>query len=127
MCGLLAAIKSVTYLLSGEIRFNVIHGSKNGRTTVEHSWETYSPDMFLVKTLPKKRNPEYITCPMCGKEGRVNEFHPKIHTRPDKTRFYVKHEYIGGTWGKTKYKRFRRCYFNKTDLIYRRLADGHAS
>ena len=124
VCGTLAAIKSLRYELNGSILINAVHGIGRGIRTVEHSWHTIEPDKYLVvaseaKTKTKiktKRNPQYITCPKCGKKGRLTEFHPRIKQRPDKTRFYVKHEYIGGRWGTGKYpiKRFRRCYFNKS-------------
>lgn len=116
----MGAIKRVQYLVDGSTRFNVIHGSKRG--TVEHSWATFTADKFLVPeriVIPKKRAPEIIKCPKCGMKGRVNEYHPRKE-RVDVTRYYVKHEYLGGYWGKTtskKIKRFRRCYFNR-DLRY---------
>lgn len=100
---------------------NAIHGSKNARIVVEHSWTTFSPDKFLIQNnndVKKPRDPLMIKCPRCGKFGRVNEYHPRKGTRPDVTRFYVKHEYIGGYWGKVeKVKRFRRCYFSRENII----------
>lgn len=120
MCGVQAAIKSVRFTIQGQTLFNVIHGSKNGHAgIVEHSWSTFAPDTFLVQEVRKKREPMYIKCPRCGKEGRVNEYHPRINTRPDVTRFYVKHENIEGFWGKknkSRVKRCRRCYFSRRQI-----------
>lgn len=72
----------------------------------------------FTQTTRTRPNPLIIKCPVCGKEGRVNEYHQRLKERPDQTRFYVKHENIGGTWGKSKLKRFRRCYFSR-ELRYR--------
>src|SRR5215510_6661572 len=112
-CGVAAAIKSVKYTLQGQTLINVIHGSRNGKTTVEHSWQTFAPDTFLVSGTKRKNNPEYITCPKCGKTGRLNEYHPSIKTRPDLTYLYVRHEFLPGFWGaeKNRVKRYKRCYF----------------
>jgi hypothetical protein len=132
VCGTEAAIKRVNYDLRGNTLFNVIHGSKNARAVVEHSWATSTPDKFLIaptistvietkdeiKQRRKYRSPYIIKCPKCGQEGRVNEYHQRLRVRPELTKFYVKHEYIGGTWGKSKLKRFRRCYFNQRPLDY---------
>lgn len=109
---MLGAIKAVKYLIDGSTQFNILHGSKKG-STKEHSWNTFTSDKFLIDAGRKKPNPLIIKCPKCGKEGRVNEYHPRAE-RADVTRFYVKHEYVGGYWGTiNRVRRFRRCYFNR--------------
>lgn len=138
VCGVNAVIKRVNYDLRGKTLINVIHGSKDSKDTVEHSFATFEPDRYLVppaqshtntlstiietkeeiKQRKKDRNPQYIKCPRCGETGRFNEYHPRLDKRPEMTRYYVKHEYLPGYWGSVdKVRRFRRCYFSKESLI----------
>ena len=118
VCGIMAAVQSTTYQTDGRVLIKAVHFSKNGSTTVEHSWYTFEPDRYLVPNIievKKGKNPEIVTCPKCHKQGRLNQFHPDIKHRPDLVAHYIKHEYLPGLWGtgKTcrKIKRFNRCYF----------------
>lgn len=58
----------------------------------------------------KRYNPRIIKCPRCGKKGRINSYHPDSTNNPQVVRYFVVHEKLEGTWGKSKLSKRRRCY-----------------
>ncbi len=67
-----------------------------------HDWaEYYSNDHRLV------REPKRMHCPICGKMGRINSWHPNP-TKPWIINYQIVHGEIQGTWGKQKLQRRER-------------------
>lgn len=66
----------------------------------------------VLKKLPKTRviNKAKVNCPKCHHRGRLGNF-----TDKGKSRQYIQHEQIEGTWGKSKTPKHRRCYIGLTD------------
>jgi hypothetical protein len=104
VCGLNASIVSVERLSNGGTLMMAIHQGE-----IEHKW-TEHPSIFEPRKVP---NPILMTCPKCGKQGRVNEYHP-YKRRPEIVAYYIAHEQIHGYWGKkSKIRRLKRCYITK--------------
>lgn len=79
---------------------------------------------FLVRNM-KKRDPHLMKCPICNTRGRIGYYRPNKAKEFHLWRYYIKHEEVGGYWGrKQKVKRYRRCYMkteNQKNLILKKL------
>jgi hypothetical protein len=59
----------------------------------------------VVRPKPKPKRVSKVNCVKCHHRGRLGTYMDK-----GKTRQYVEHEAIEGTWGKARRPRHRRCY-----------------
>lgn len=72
----------------------------------------------------RKRSPNFKTCPICGKQGRVGWYKEKAND--NQFVYYVAHQNgkLKGYWGKSKIKKVDRCYIRdrkKRDAILKEL------
>lgn len=74
----------------------------------------------LLETCPvnpkphKQYNELRIICPRCDDVGRLNSFHP-FNEDPGTVYYYIAHEKRDrnrSTWGKSRRKKYSRCYLN---------------
>jgi hypothetical protein len=97
--------------------------------SIESSLHYYSLDSIGRR---KTGKPKIIICPKCGKKGRVNSFRP-YQDQPDLIKYVIRHEKIGGHWGKgRKISKVRQCYlFNEQERkvvlmkLKRYISDDH--
>jgi hypothetical protein len=98
---------AVEVLPDGGILIMVAHD--DGRIC---KWAEYSNNFGPKPEKKKGVDPTYIICPECHKRGRLNWKYdlqaPKVE-RPFSFKYLVVHEKIGGTWGKVKTNKRRRC------------------
>jgi hypothetical protein len=91
-----------------------------------HRWAEFpSMNAVMEKNARKSPNARIIVCPVCGKRGRVNDYHD-YPQRPDIISYVVTHGKIKGTWGTkgNKISRRDRCYITKKehrDIILKKL------
>jgi len=98
---------AVEVLPDGGILFMVAH--ENGRVC---KWAEYTNSYGSKPEKKKAGDPTYITCPDCGERGRLNwayNLQASKEERPFSFKYLVVHEEIGGTWGRVKTKKRRRC------------------
>jgi hypothetical protein len=77
---------------------------------IRHQWVVYRSISDLGKQ-EYIRNPKYITCPRCGKKGRIGWFRREGFKKPDRIAYYLIHEKMDGTWGKRgRMSKYRRCW-----------------
>lgn len=73
----------------------------------------------------KKREPRQMKCPVCNNIGRIGYYRPNKEKKFHLWRYYIKHEELGGYWGKKqKVKKYRRCYMNtegQKSLVLKKL------
>jgi hypothetical protein len=92
-----------------------IHG--DGTT---HNWLKY--DSLLLNCRKARTKPDTLTCPKCGKVGKVNQYRPD-NKYPLKTVYVIRHEKLSGKWGReSKVDKVRRCYI--TDQADKEIIDG---
>jgi len=102
VCGDKAKIKATEKLPDGF----AMEATHNDGTL--HTWVKY----YSLDSVGRRKTgkPNMIVCPKCGKKGRVNGFRP-YQGRPDLIKYVVRHEKIGGHWGKgKKISKVRQCY-----------------
>lgn len=89
----------------GSSLIKIIHD--DGRTCEYSEFSSISD--YIVGT-KRKRAPRFITCPICGKEGRAGWY--KQNAKDNKFLYYVAHQNdkLKGYWGKSKIKKVDRCY-----------------
>lgn len=72
----------------------------------------------------RKRDPRFLLCPICGKEGRAGWY--KAKAKDNKFVYYIAHQNskLKGSWGKSKVKKVDRCYVRdpkKRDTLLKEL------
>lgn len=105
VCGIRATVKTIEKLPDG-FAMEATH-----RDGTLHTWVKY----YSLDSLGRRKTgmPKIIICPKCGQKGKVNSFRPD-QTRPDLVSV-IRHEKSGGTWGKNKIPKYRRCYISKEE------------
>ena len=120
VCNLGATVMPVERLSNNGIVMEAVHSDVN-RTI--HLWAEYKSFWDLGKRKPRK--PIRIKCPRCGKMGRINEYKPDLHERPENVAYFVAHEKLQGKWGKNKaIAKLRRCYIRdpeQRDIVLMKL------
>lgn len=105
-CGIRATVKTIEKLPDG-FAMEATH-----RDGTLYRWvKYYSLDSLGCR---KTGKPKIIICPKCRQKGKVNSFRPD-HTRPDLVKYVIRHEKSGGTWGRNKIPKYRRCYISKEE------------
>ena len=77
-----------------------------------HRWVKY----YSLDSIGRRKTgkPKIIICPKCGQKGKVNSFRPD-QTRPDLVKYLIRHEKLGGTWGRNNIPKYRRCYISNEE------------
>jgi hypothetical protein len=104
VCNLSAIVMPVEKLSNNGIVMEAIHLDR----TI-HCWAEYKS--FWDVGRRKSKKPIRIKCPRCGKMGRINEYKPDLHKKPENVAYFVAHEKLKGKWGRDKtIAKLRRCY-----------------
>lgn len=86
----------------------------------EHTWLQCFFSDGLPSIMKSTIDPKYATCPKCGEKGMVLYFR-RNWKRPEIVTYYIQHEEkIGGTWGKSKLAKKKRCWLTgdmRTELV----------
>ena len=97
VCNLSATVMPVERLSNNGILMEAIHSDAN--STI-HRWAEYKS--FWDVGQRKARKPITIKCPKCGKMGRINEYKPDVHNKPEIVAYFVTHEKLNGKWVRIK-------------------------
>ena len=118
ICGLEGIQKAVELLPKTGTLMTIRH--PDGKI---HRWAAYDSIYDIGITSKRAVNPIRMKCPKCHKFGRVNHFFADKKT-PHEVSYYIIHEKIEGTWGKSKLDRRRRCYIRDSEqreMVLRKL------
>jgi hypothetical protein len=67
----------------------------------------------LLEQCPQRRkcHPRLAVCPRCDQVGRAGHF--RATKNKNIITYFIVHHKIGGTWGKIRLQRYKRCYMRK--------------
>jgi hypothetical protein len=88
VCNLSATVMPVERLSNNGIVMEAIHSDAN--STI-HRWAEYKSFWDVGKRKPRK--PITMKCPKCGKMGRINEYKPDLHKKPEIVAYFVAHSH----------------------------------
>jgi hypothetical protein len=115
LCGLEGIQRAVELLPKAGTLMRLRH--PNG---TEHRWAEYDSIYSLAVQTRKTINPQRMHCPKCKKHkiGRIGMYHSE-RRKPHDVKYFIVHEKIKGTWGKSKQQKYSRCYIGKDEKEYR--------